>query len=84
MAKYTHENKFNEVEFVACLLVTGPPDYISYRPATASNKYPVSTQKYRNQCRIWYEKSLGLPCTQREFEGWWLNYKKWLIEHHRD
>ena len=84
MANWTHDYTFNEVEFAACLLTAGPPDHISRGGLGRADYCPVSTQEYRNKCREWYNGYLGLPCTQREFEEWWLAYKTWILEHRRD
>ncbi len=79
MANWTQVDEFNEIEFATCLLVTGPPDYIGWsRPS--SQRKPTSTEEYRHNCRKWYDEFLGLPCTQREYDHWWLAYKTWILE----
>ncbi len=83
MANWTHDYTFNEVEFAACLLVTGPPDHIGRGGIGRNDDYPISTQEYRDACRNWYINYLGLPCTGREYEEWWTAYKTWLMENHR-
>ena len=80
MANWTHDYTFNEVEFAACLLTAGPPDRIEWGGIGRAERCPVSTERYRCECRKWYTEYLGLPCTQREYDEWWAAYKTWIME----
>ena len=86
--------KHEEVEYAACLLMAGAPDFIAKKTPRNVNGPPVSTLGYRNVCQIWYNENVreggwhsrGLSCDppqsyiQKDFMAWWARYKMWLVE----
>lgn len=81
-----------EVEYAACLLISGPPDFIARRSWGRSGVVPVSTTSYRNICYgFWcnhvrpqraslFDFVAPTPLgTQKQFLDWWARYKTWMI-----
>lgn len=75
-----------EHEYVACLLVTGPPAYLAAR---TDESHPTSTIGYKNKCAEWYQINIHSQVSRRmfyvidmtgKFDKWYARYKAWLME----
>ena len=78
-------NALLEVEFAACLLTVGPPEFIG--STHDRQQIPVSTIKYRQECLVWWRKNVCVRPSlhhnafwAKEYENWWGQYKVWLVE----
>jgi len=83
-----------EVEYVACLLSCGGPNWLA--PSRTPNIIePTSSLMYRADCANWfhdnveperphhYAQTYSLIGMDR-FSPWWVRYKVWLVENKRD
>lgn len=63
-----------EVQFLACLLVVGPPDVLE-----VGLDGPYSSSDYVNTCVDWYDQNVN-EGHYSYAAGWWRDYKQWLLE----
>lgn len=75
-----------EVEYAACLFISGPPDFIAKKNWGRKGIVPVSTTSYRSICYGFWcnhvrseRQSMPTPLfSQKEFLDWWARYKMWM------
>ncbi len=82
-----------EVEFAACLLECGGPEYLRPAGTTYQKQHgvlltrdePITSADYMFKCCDWYDKHIfcGGQSDSFAFGFWWDKYKEWLVENQR-